>query len=82
MPLRVAYPAKPKRAGGNFATDRGRAIKLYLATDHALAVLTLDQDKCRCGLHLENRRPQCVAVDPLRPELLVCGTFGDGAWRS
>jgi hypothetical protein len=31
---------------------------------------------------LEGLPAQCVAADPLRPEIVFCGTFGRGLWRS
>ena len=31
---------------------------------------------------LEDSNPQCLAADPLRPELLYCGTANRGLWRS
>jgi hypothetical protein len=56
--------------------------KLYFATKNALAILALDADCCRCDLHLNGREVQCVAVDPQRPQLMYCGTFDSGLWRS
>ncbi len=32
--------------------------------------------------HLEGLPAQCLAADPLRPERLYCGTFGQGLWFS
>lgn len=55
---------------------------LYIATDDALAVLPANGDRGRCDLRLERKEPTCVAADPLRPELVYCGTFGNGIWRS
>lgn len=55
---------------------------LYLATDQALVVLTTSGTGCRNELQLAERKAQCVAVDPLGPELVYCGTFGGGVWRS
>jgi photosystem II stability/assembly factor-like uncharacterized protein len=31
---------------------------------------------------MPGRDAQCVALDPLRPEFVYCGTFGSGLWRS
>ncbi len=55
---------------------------LYLATDQALVVLISSGTICQSELHLAERKARCVAVDPLRPELVYCGTFGGGVWRS
>src|SRR5690606_1541716 len=57
-------------------------MNLYLATDRALVTLTLEGSICRPEVHLPNVQTWGVAVDPLRPELVYCGTFGDGVWRS
>ena len=54
--------------------------KLYFATENALAMVTLQAD--RCDLRLNERDAQCVAVDPLAPQFIYCGTFGSGLWRS
>jgi photosystem II stability/assembly factor-like uncharacterized protein len=56
--------------------------KLFFAVEDALAVLTVSADGCHCDFALSGRRPQCVAVDPLRRELAYCGTLNDGLWRS
>lgn len=56
--------------------------RLYIAADEALVVLTVEHDRCRCELHLHQQKAQCVAVDPLRAERLICGTFGSGVWLS
>ena len=56
--------------------------RLFFAVDDALAVLTETIDGSRCNFCLGGYRPQCVAVDPLRPQLAYCGTFNDGLWRS
>jgi hypothetical protein len=57
-------------------------VKLYFAVEDALAVLTESAGGCQCEFALSGLRPQCVAVDPLRPKLAYCGTFDDGLWRS
>jgi photosystem II stability/assembly factor-like uncharacterized protein len=36
----------------------------------------------RADLRLQGLPAQCVAADPLRPEVVYCGTFGRGLWRS
>jgi len=52
--------------------------KLYFATDRALVSLTLDAEGCRCDWHLNDRKVQCVAVDPRQPQWVFCGTFDSG----
>ncbi len=56
--------------------------KIYAAMGGELLVI----DRRNGGWHADRRlaesSPQCVAVDPLRPERLYCGTFDKGLWRS
>lgn len=55
---------------------------LYLSAGNALAVIRERDGGWRAELALEGRPTQCVAADPLRPELVYCGTFGEGLFRS
>lgn len=32
--------------------------------------------------HLQDRSPECLAVDPHHPDRVYCGTWGNGVWRS
>lgn len=56
--------------------------KLYIAIDEALAVVSQRDGEWVADLHLEGSQPQCVAVDPLEPQQVYCGTFDQGLWRS
>lgn len=56
--------------------------KLYIAINKALAVVSQRNDEWRAELHLAGSEPQCLAVDPLHPEQVYCGTFDQGLWRS
>jgi hypothetical protein len=56
--------------------------RLFFAIDGALAALTIESNDVGCDLHLAGNGISCVAVDPLRPEHMYCGTFGSGLWRS
>ncbi len=56
--------------------------KLYIAIDEALAVTCQCNGEWIADLHMVGSRPQCVAVDPQRPEQVYCGTFDQGLWRS
>ena len=56
--------------------------KLYFAADDALAVVTVGGGDARLNLALKGNSIGCVAVDPLAPQLVYCGTFGAGLWRS
>jgi len=56
--------------------------KLYIALEQALAVVSQHGQGWKGENHLAGNNTQCVAVDPLRPEHVYCGTFGQGLWRS
>ncbi len=56
--------------------------KLYIAINKALVVASQQKDGWKVETHLVNSQPQCVAVDPLHPELVYCGTFDQGLWCS
>src|SRR5215468_5978234 len=56
--------------------------KLYIALEQALAVVSQHGQGWKGENHLAGNNTQCVAVDPLRPEHIYCGTFGQGLWRS
>src|SRR5258705_13215030 len=56
--------------------------RLYFAIDDALVVLTVEGGHARGDVRLKGSNIGCVTVDPLRPELIYCGTFGSGLWRS
>jgi photosystem II stability/assembly factor-like uncharacterized protein len=68
---------------------------LYIGQDGALAVIAQRGDEWVAKVHplggtlrrtpadaRLSDNPCCVAVDPLRPELVYCGAFGGGVWRS
>jgi photosystem II stability/assembly factor-like uncharacterized protein len=55
---------------------------LYVAIDEALAVLQQNNEAWTVDLKLVGRDPQCVAVDPLYPQYVYCGTFDQGLWHS
>jgi photosystem II stability/assembly factor-like uncharacterized protein len=57
-------------------------MTLYVAFDEALAIVNRRNGGWVADLQLIGKQPQCVAVDPLRPELIYCGTFDQGLWRS
>lgn len=60
----------------------GRETTLYLAAGNALAALRPEAGGWRAELALEGLPVQCVAADPLRPEVVYAGTFGRGVYRS
>ena len=55
---------------------------MYIATGDALAVVHQRKGRLEVELQLTGRPTQCVAADPLRPEVVYCGTFGQGLLRS
>ena len=56
--------------------------QLWLATGDALGGISIDGDRCLGVLHLPGRRVRCVAVDPLQPQRVYCGTWGEGVFCS
>lgn len=56
--------------------------RLYVAIDKALAVVNQSSSEWVCELKLRGSEPQCLAVDPLHPKYVYCGTFDAGVWRS
>lgn len=56
--------------------------KLYIALEQALAIVDQNGAAWKAGIQLAGHHAQCVAVDPLRPEYVYCGSFGEGLWRS
>ncbi len=51
---------------------------LFIATSAGLAAATDETGAWRCRVILSGVQAQCVAVDPLTPERIYCGTFDDG----
>ena len=55
---------------------------LYAAMGNALAIIRSQHGQWQADLALIDKPTQCIAVDPLRPRQLYCGTFGQGLWWS
>src|SRR5438552_19196954 len=55
---------------------------LYVATGQRLLVITGQDGQWQATEQLAGLPTQCVTTDPLRPERVYCGTFGQGLWRS
>lgn len=55
--------------------------RIYAAMEDELMVID-DVESPWVERRLEDSEPQCLAADPLRPELLYCGTADQGLWRS
>ena len=67
--------------GDRYLKER-KTMNMYLAMERELLVVHQQQGKWQTEAHLVGMQPTCVAVDPLRPERVYCGTFGRGLWRS
>ncbi|HEX7737777.1 MAG TPA: glycosyl hydrolase [Ktedonobacteraceae bacterium] len=55
---------------------------LYIAFETALAVVHQRDQRWEAHFHLARSQPQCLAVDPLHPHNVYCGTFDQGLWCS
>lgn len=55
---------------------------LYIALDKALVIAKQHQSGWSIDFHLAGSQPQCLAVDPLHPQYVYCGTFDQGLWQS
>lgn len=53
-----------------------------IALDDGLLIARERAGSWAAEQQLSGRAAQCLAADPLRPEVLFCGTFGHGLWRS
>ncbi len=56
--------------------------KVYAAMGDDLLLVSRKNGGWRTETRLDGRSTTCLAVDPARPELVYCGTSGDGLWRS
>ncbi len=57
-------------------------IAMYLAMERELLVVQQQNSSQQIESHLVGMQPVCVAIDPLLPQRVYCGTFGRGLWRS
>jgi photosystem II stability/assembly factor-like uncharacterized protein len=57
-------------------------IRIYVGMEDGLAQFSQQAGGWRLETRLDGRLTQCLAYDPLRPERVYCGTFGQGLWRS
>ncbi len=55
---------------------------IYVAMPSGLLVLRGQHPHWQASWQLDGLPAQCLAVDPLRPAQLYCGTFGEGLWVS
>ena len=56
--------------------------RICVARERGVVVATKTNSAWHADEVLTNLHPQCLAADPLHPERLYCGTFGEGVWRS
>lgn len=54
---------------------------LLVATDDAL-LIARSGTTWTVERHLQGKSPECIAVDPVDPARLYCGTYGNGLWVS
>ena len=57
-------------------------VRIYVATGDAVAILRPTEGDWQAELQMRGLPIQCLAVDPLIPERVYCGTFGRGLWQS
>ena len=57
-------------------------LHMYAAMGEGLAIVSGQDGGWRIEPRLDGKATRCAAVDPLRPERVYCGTFGEGLWRS
>ncbi|MCA1718466.1 MAG: hypothetical protein LC781_17125 [Actinobacteria bacterium] len=57
-------------------------VRIYAAMGNELLVAGRRNGDWRTERRLTDSSPQTVAADPLRPEVVYCGTFDRGLWRS
>lgn len=55
---------------------------LYTAFDRGLAIARQRNGGWGVSFHLTKSYPECLAVDPLHPHYVFCGTTYQGLWRS
>ena len=58
------------------------STKMYLATAHGVCVIEDLHGKWQSKGRLERELVQCVAVDSRVKNVIYCGTFGAGVFRS
>ncbi len=50
--------------------------------ENRLLVVEVDRDDPKTIVKLPRTNPQCVVVDPFKPETIYCGTLGQGLWKT
>jgi hypothetical protein len=57
-------------------------ITIYLAAGKGLGIVRRRDGAWEADVQLAGKEAYCLAADPLQPNRVYCGTFGDGLWRS
>lgn len=66
-----------------FVSTKGVLMtSILVALSDGLLLLQEQQKRWLVHHHLDGLPTQCLAADPLHPERLYCGTFGQGLWVS
>jgi photosystem II stability/assembly factor-like uncharacterized protein len=55
---------------------------LFLAAEKALAIIRERDGEWSVDFQLSGYQPECLALDPLHPERIYCGTSDQGLWQS
>src|SRR5919199_92532 len=55
---------------------------IYAAVTGGVLVASARDGSWQTGRRLAGASTQCIAADPSRPEVIYCGTFDRGLWRS
>src|SRR5690242_18273676 len=63
-------------------TKEAIMTRIAVATSSGLIVAQGRNGDWHAVEHLQGNDVQALAVDPLRPAIMYCGTFGQGLWRS
>jgi hypothetical protein len=56
--------------------------RIYIGMENEIAIVQSRQDQWQIDEHFIGTLPECVAVDPYRPERVYCGTSNKGLWYS
>src|SRR5215831_8070532 len=75
-------PYVEKKAHFNCAFAEVLMTHLFAALSNGLLFLQGQPGHWQEERALEGLPTQCLAADPLQPERLYCGTFGQGMWVS
>lgn len=56
--------------------------RIYIGMENAIAIVQSRQDQWQLDEYFTGTLPECVAVDPYKPERVYCGTSNKGLWYS